>query len=160
MSKHGSGGVIPSPHVKRFPSVVYLIIYWEYVILGGLGGVGGFSERGRGVLHLGICNRGCCRVQLLEVLDGIAPAPLGPEDWWLPQRVQSTYMVQSMVSVVVLSLMVWVSIPPMGTWDPLGSGFGICSSVLIRFKSSTPGGAFSCPRVPLRQRLFALLTIL
>ena len=31
------------------------------------------------------------------------------------QRVQSTYMVQSMVSVVVISLMVWVSIPHMGT---------------------------------------------
>ena len=95
----------------------------SYHILGvcNIRGVGGFSERGRGVLHLGICKRGCCGVQLLEVLDGIAPAPLGPEDWWLPQRVQSTYMVQSMVSVVVLSLMVWVSIPPMGTWDPLGS---------------------------------------
>ena len=33
----------------------------------------------------------------------------------LPHRVQSTYMVQSMVSVVVISLMVWVSIPHMGT---------------------------------------------
>ena len=31
------------------------------------------------------------------------------------QRVQSTYMVQSMVSVVVISLRVWVSIPHMGT---------------------------------------------
>ena len=31
------------------------------------------------------------------------------------QRVQSTYMVQSRVSVVVISLMVWVSIPHMGT---------------------------------------------
>ena len=31
------------------------------------------------------------------------------------QRVQSTYIVQSMVSVVVISLMVWVSIPHMGT---------------------------------------------
>ena len=30
------------------------------------------------------------------------------------QRVQSTYMVQSMVSVVVISLMVWVSIPQYG----------------------------------------------
>ena len=29
-------------------------------------------------------------------------------------------MVQSMVSVVVISLMVWVSIPHMGTSDPLG----------------------------------------
>ena len=38
----------------------------------------------------------------------------------ITQRVQSTYMVQSMVSVVVISLMVWVSIPHMGTWDPLG----------------------------------------
>ena len=36
------------------------------------------------------------------------------------QRVQSTYMVQSMVFVVVISLMVWVSVPHMGTWDPLG----------------------------------------
>ena len=32
------------------------------------------------------------------------------------QRVQSTYMVQSMVSVVVISLMVWVSIPHMDTY--------------------------------------------
>ena len=31
------------------------------------------------------------------------------------QRVQSTHMVQSMVSVVVISLMVWVSIPHMST---------------------------------------------
>ena len=31
------------------------------------------------------------------------------------QRVHSTYMVQSMVSVVVISLMVWVSIPHMNT---------------------------------------------
>ena len=30
-------------------------------------------------------------------------------------------MVQSMVSVAVISLMVWVSIPHMGTWDPLGN---------------------------------------
>ena len=29
-------------------------------------------------------------------------------------------MVQSMVSVVVISLMVWVSIPHMGTWDHFG----------------------------------------
>ena len=29
-------------------------------------------------------------------------------------------MVQSMVSVVVIFLMVWVSIPHMGTYDPLG----------------------------------------
>ena len=34
---------------------------------------------------------------------------------FLTQRVQSTYMVQSMDSVVVISLMVWVSIPHMGT---------------------------------------------
>ena len=40
--------------------------------------------------------------------------------WPRTQRVQSTNMVQSMVSVVVISLMVWVSIPDMGTWDPLG----------------------------------------
>ena len=33
----------------------------------------------------------------------------------LSQRVQSTYMVQSMTSVVVISLMVWGSIPHMGT---------------------------------------------
>ena len=33
----------------------------------------------------------------------------------LNQKIQSTYMVQSMVSVVVTSLMVWVSIPHMGT---------------------------------------------
>ena len=33
----------------------------------------------------------------------------------LAQRVQSTYMVQSMVSVVVTSLRVWVSIPYIGT---------------------------------------------
>ena len=33
----------------------------------------------------------------------------------LSQRVQSNYMVQSMVSVVVISLIVWVSIPHMGT---------------------------------------------
>ena len=32
-------------------------------------------------------------------------------------------MVQSMVSVVVISLMVWVSIPPMRTEDPLGEEF-------------------------------------
>ena len=31
------------------------------------------------------------------------------------QRVQSTYMVQSRVPVVVISLMVWVSIPYLGT---------------------------------------------
>ena len=36
------------------------------------------------------------------------------------QRVQSNYMVPSMVSVVVISLMVGVSIPHMGTKDPLG----------------------------------------
>ena len=36
------------------------------------------------------------------------------------QRVQSTSMVQSMVSVVVTSLMVWLSIPYIGTKDPLG----------------------------------------
>ena len=40
------------------------------------------------------------------------------------QKVQSTYMVQSMVSEVVISLMVWVSIPHMGTSDPLGIGLG------------------------------------
>ena len=38
----------------------------------------------------------------------------------LSQRVQGTNMVQSMVSVVVISLMVWVSIPHIGTKDPLG----------------------------------------
>ena len=32
-------------------------------------------------------------------------------------------MVESMVSVVVISLVVWVSIPHMGTLEPLGSGF-------------------------------------
>ena len=39
----------------------------------------------------------------------------------LAQKGQSTYMVQSRVSVVVISLMVWVSIPHMGTYDPLGN---------------------------------------
>ena len=39
------------------------------------------------------------------------------------QRVQNTYMVQSMVFVVVTSLMVWVSMPYMGSLDPLGKGF-------------------------------------
>ena len=34
------------------------------------------------------------------------------------QKVQSTNMVQSAVSVVVTSLMVWVSIPHMGALDP------------------------------------------
>ena len=36
------------------------------------------------------------------------------------QRVQSTYMVQSRVSVVVTFLMVWGSISFIGTQDPLG----------------------------------------
>ena len=42
---------------------------------------------------------------------------LGMEDLGsaVTQRVQSTYMVQSMASVVVISLIVWVSIPHMGT---------------------------------------------
>ena len=38
-----------------------------------------------------------------------------------PQRVQSTYMVQSMASVIGTSLMVWVSTPYKGIPDPLGS---------------------------------------
>ena len=39
----------------------------------------------------------------------------------LSQGVQSNYMVQNLVSVVVFSLMVCISIPHMGTLDPLGS---------------------------------------
>ena len=35
--------------------------------------------------------------------------------WAEAQRVQSPYMVQCMVSVVLISLMVWVSISHMGT---------------------------------------------
>ena len=38
----------------------------------------------------------------------------------ITQRVQSTNMVQSMVSVVVISLLIWISIPHIGTLDPLG----------------------------------------
>ena len=44
-----------------------------------------------------------------------------PGVFFTAQRVQSTYTVQSMVSVAETSLMVWVSIPYMGTLDPLGS---------------------------------------
>ena len=40
--------------------------------------------------------------------------------WNLAQRVQSTFMVQNMVSVVVISLMVWMSISPYGYLGPFG----------------------------------------
>ena len=43
----------------------------------------------------------------------IAPPP--------PERVQSTYMVQSMASVIGTSLIAWVSTPYEGIPDPLGS---------------------------------------
>ena len=52
---------------------------------------------------------------------GLKDCALAPPADWAQnlqsqtQRVQSTYMVQSMVSVVVISLMVWASIPHMGT---------------------------------------------
>ena len=39
---------------------------------------------------------------------------------FIPKGPKYLYMVQSMVSVVVISLVVWVSIPYMGTLDSLG----------------------------------------
>ena len=43
-------------------------------------------------------------------------------DWLYTQRVQSTYMVQSMVSVVVISLMVLGKCSPYGYLGPFGIG--------------------------------------
>ena len=57
---------------------------------------------------------------LCAIFFTLSGSRLRSKQLWLSQRVQSTYMVQSMVSVVVISLMVWVSIPHMSTWDPLG----------------------------------------
>ena len=59
----------------------------------------------KGTLHFGKLPHQLCDVLMSRASDGCAVA----------QRVQSTCMVQSTVSVVVISLMVWVSLPHMGT---------------------------------------------
>ena len=65
-------------------------------------------------------SKGLRRQYEAQTVEGLSKPGLTVFGWvvssgTLSQRVQSTYMVGSMVSAVVTSLMIWVSIPHMGT---------------------------------------------
>ena len=52
----------------------------------------------------------------------LAPFKAVGEHWEdATQRVLSTYIVESRVSIIGITIMVWVSVPHIGTWDPLGN---------------------------------------